>query len=162
MFGILKRNNVYGMLLRALLLAVVMSFMAVGAAEAQEKKPRKKLKQLLCIADSLRKELRNSADRGQMLQWGDSIFMAELDKSRMSEKKKQRIMKHYSKIQRRLSFYDRKLFWGDSILAAKYKKVKFDTNYISRPDARWTIKFRGNLSGADMQATTVTQGVESM
>lgn len=139
MFGILKLNNGYGMLLRALLLAVVMSFMAVGAAEAQEKKPRKKLKQLLCIADSLRKELRKSADRGQMLQWGDSIFMAELDKSRMSEKKKLRIMKHYSKIQRRLSFYDRKLFCGDSILAAKYKKIKFDTNYISRPDARWTI-----------------------
>lgn len=161
MFGILKLNNVYGMLLRALMLAVVMSFMAVGAAEAHEKKPRKKLKQLLCMADSLRKELRKSADRGQMLQWGDSIFMAELDKSRMSEKKKQRIMKHYSKIQRRLSFYDRKLFWGDSILAAKYKKVRFDTNYISRPDARWTIKFRGNLSGADMQTTTVTQGVEN-
>lgn len=161
MFGILKLNNGYGMLLRALLLAVVMSFMAVGAAEAQEKKPRKKLKQLLCIADSLRKELRKSADRGQMLQWGDSIFMAELDKSRMSEKKKLRIMKHYSKIQRRLSLYDRKLFWGDSILAAKYKKVRFDTNYISRPDARWTIKFRGNLSGTDMQTTTVTQGVEN-
>lgn len=161
MFGILKLNNVYGMLLQTLLLAVVMSFMAVDAAEAQEKKPRKKLKQLLCMADSLRKELRKSADRGQMLQWGDSIFMAELDKSRMSEKKKLRIMKHYSKIQQRLSFYDRKLFWGDSILAAKYKKVRFDTNYISRPDARWTIKFRGNLSGADMQTTTVTQGVEN-
>lgn len=84
MFGILKLNNGYGMLLQTLMLAVVMSFMAVGAAEAQEKKPRKKLKQLLCIADSLRKELRKSADRGQMLQWGDSIFMAELDKSRMS------------------------------------------------------------------------------
>ena len=81
--------------------------------------------------------------------------MAELDKSRMSEKKKLRIMKHYSKIQQRLSFYDRKLFWGDSILAAKYKKVRFDTNYISRPDARWTIKFRGNLSGADMQTAVV-------
>ena len=35
MVGILKRNNGYGMLLRALLLAVVMSFMAVGEAEAQ-------------------------------------------------------------------------------------------------------------------------------
>ena len=161
MVGILKLNNGYGMLLQTLMLAVVMSFMAVGAAEAQEKKPRKKLKQLLCIADSLRKELRKSADRGQMLQWGDSTFMAELDKSRISEKKKLRIMKHYPKIQRRLSFYDRMLFWGDSILAAKYKKIKFDTNYISRPDARWTIKFRGNLSGADMQTTTVTQGVEN-
>lgn len=78
MFGILKLNNVYGMLLRALMLAVVMSFMAVGAAEAHEKKPRKKLKQLLCMADSLRKELRKSADRGQMLQWGDSILDAAM------------------------------------------------------------------------------------
>lgn len=46
MFGIFKRNNGYGMLLQALMLAAVMSFMAVGAAEAQEKKPRKKLKEL--------------------------------------------------------------------------------------------------------------------
>ena len=37
MFGILKLNNGYGMLLQTLMLAVVMSFMAVGAAEAQEK-----------------------------------------------------------------------------------------------------------------------------
>lgn len=73
MFGILKLNNVYGMLLRALLLAVVMSFMAVGAAEAQEKKPRKKLKQLLCMADSLRKELVdrccNGATPSSWLNW---------------------------------------------------------------------------------------------
>ena len=75
MFEILKLNNGYGMLLRALMLAVVMSFMAVGAAEAQEKKPRKKLKQLLCIADSLRKELRKSADRGQMGSYNIVVFL---------------------------------------------------------------------------------------
>ena len=54
-------------------------------------------------------------------------------------------MKHYAKIQRRLSLYDRQLFRGDSLLAANYYKIKYDTTYISRPHARWTIKLRGNL-----------------
>ena len=39
--------------------------------------------------------------------------------------------------------------------------MKYDTAYIGRPDARWTIKFRGNLSGADMRTTTVTDGVQN-
>lgn len=96
-----------------------------------------------------------------MLQWGDSILMAELGKSKMSEKKKQRFMKHYAKIQRRLKMYDRHLFIGDSLLAANYNKVKYDTNYIARPNARWTIKLRGNLSGADLLTTAKTNGLES-
>jgi hypothetical protein len=96
-----------------------------------------------------------------MLQWGDSLLMAELGKSKMSEKKKQRFMKHYAKIQRRLSLYDRLLYRGDSLLAANYYKIKYDTNYISRPNARWTIKLRGNLSGADLETTAKTDGMET-
>lgn len=96
-----------------------------------------------------------------MLQWGDSLLMAELSKSKMSEKKKQRFMKHYAKIQKRLSLYDRRLFWGDSLLAANYYKVKYDTNYITRPNARWTIKMRGNLSGADLETMVKTNDIES-
>lgn len=148
-------------LLRVVLLAATLSLSMQDAAIAQEKKPRRKFKAWLMRADSLRLELRRSADRGQMLQWTDSVIMAEINKSKMSEKRKQRYMRRHLKIQKRLARYDRQLFRGDSLLAANYHKVKYDTAYIGRPDARWTIKYRGNLSGADMRTTSVTDGVEN-
>lgn len=151
-------------MVKASFLVVVFSMGVLAPAIAQNgqnRKPRKKLKELLMMADSLRLQLRQSADRGRMLQWGDSLLMAELGKSKMSEKKKQRFMKHYAKIQRRLSLYDRQLFRGDSLLAANYYKIKYDTTYISRPNARWTIKLRGNLSGADLETTAKTDGTET-
>lgn len=148
-------------LLRVVLLAATLSLSMQDAAIAQEKKPRRKFKAWLMRADSLRLELRRSADRGQMLQWTDSVIMAEINKSKMSEKRKQRYMRRHLKIQKRLARYDRQLFRGDSLLAANYHKVKYDTAYIGRPDARWTIKYRGNLSGADMRTTNVTDGVQN-
>lgn len=148
-------------LLRVVVLAATLSLAMPDAAIAQEKKPRRKFKAWLMRADSLRLELRRSADRGQMLQWTDSVIMAEINKSKMSEKRKQRYMRRHIKIQKRLARYDRQLFRGDSLLAANYHKVKYDTAYIGRPDARWTIKYRGNLSGADMRTTSVTDGVEN-
>lgn len=148
-------------LLRVVLLAATLSLAMPDVAIAQEKKPRRKFKAWLMRADSLRLELRRSADRGQMLQWTDSVIMAEINKSKMSEKRKQRYMRHHIKIQKRLARYDRQLFRGDSLLAANYHKVKYDTAYIGRPDARWTIKYRGNLSGADMRTTNVTDGVQN-
>ena len=148
-------------ILRVVLLAATLSLAMQDAAIAQEKKPRRKFKAWLMRADSLRLELRRSADRGQMLQWTDSVIMAEINKSKMSEKRKQRYMRRHLKIQKRLARYDRQLFRGDSLLAANYHKVKYDTAYIGRPDARWTIKYRGNLSGADMRTTNVTDGVQN-
>ena len=148
-------------LLRVVLLATTLSLAMPDAAIAQEKKPRRKFKAWLMCADSLRLELRRSADRGQMLQWTDSVIMAEINKSKMSEKRKQRYMRRHIKIQKRLARYDRQLFRGDSLLAANYHKVKYDTAYIGRPDARWTIKYRGNLSGDDMRTTSVTDGVQN-
>lgn len=148
-------------LLRVVVLAATLSLAMQDAAIAQEKKPRRKFKAWLMRADSLRLELRRSADRGQMLQWTDSVIMAEINKSKMSEKKKLRYMRRHIKIQKRLARYDRQLFRGDSLLAANYHKVKYDTAYIGRPDARWTIKYRGNLSGADMRTTNVTDGVQN-
>lgn len=148
-------------LLRVVVLAATLSLAMPDAAIAQEKKPRRKFKAWLMRADSLRLGLRRSADRGQMLQWTDSVIMAEINKSKMSEKKKLRYMRRHIKIQKRLARYDRQLFRGDSLLAANYHKVKYDTAYIGRPDARWTIKYRGNLSGADMRTTSVTDGVQN-
>ena len=120
------------LMLKASFLVVVFSMGVLAPAIAQNgqnRKPRKKLKELLMKADSLRLQLRQSADRGRMLQWGDSLLMAELGKSKMSEKKKQRLMKHYVKIQRRLSLYDRQLFRGDSLLAANYYKILKSATY---------------------------------
>lgn len=148
-------------LLRVVLLAATLSLAMQDVAVAQEKKPHRKFKAWLMRADSLRLELRRSADRGQMLQWTDSVIMAEINKSKMSEKRKQRYMRRHIKIQKRLARYDRQLFRGDSLLAANYHKVKYDTAYIGRPDVRWTIKYRGNLSGADMRTTNVTDGVQN-
>ena len=148
-------------ILRVVLLAATLSLAMQDVAVAQEKKPRRKFKAWLMCADSLRLELRRSADRGQMLQWTDSVIMAEINKSKMNEKRKQRYMRRHIKIQKRLARYDRQLFRGDSLLAANYHKVKYDTAYIGRPDARWTIKYRGNLSGADMRTTSVTDGVQN-
>lgn len=148
-------------MLRVVMLAATLSLAMPDAAIAQEKKPHRKFKAWLMRADSLRLELRRSADRGQMLQWTDSVIMAEINKSKMSEKRKQHYMRRHLKIQKRLARYDRQLFRGDSLLASNYHKVKYDTAYIGRPDARWTIKYRGNLSGADMRTTTVMDGVQN-
>lgn len=57
----------------------------------------------------------------------------------------------YQRLRRKLTFADRTLFMGDSLLAKNYHKVKFDTNYITRPDARWTIKLRTNISNAKLR-----------
>lgn len=40
---------------------------------------------------------------------------------------------------------------GDSLLAYKYGKITYDTLYIHRPPGRWTIKFRGNVSGSTIE-----------
>ena len=112
-----------------LLCLVVLPSFAMAQGDEANRKPRKKWREILQLADSVRLQIRQSADRGEMLQWGDSILMAELDKSKMSDKKKNKFMKYYSRLQSRLASYDRKLFWGDSLLAAKYNKKSFDTAY---------------------------------
>lgn len=45
----------------------------------------------------------------------------------------------------------------DSTMAAKYYKVNYDTNYIGRPDFRWIVSSRLNLSGHNILA----RGTES-
>lgn len=89
-----KMNTESGMILKVSFLVVVFLMIMLTPGVAQNKKPRKKLKEWLQMADSLRLQLRKSADKGRMLQWGDSLLMAELSKSKMSEKKKQRFLKH--------------------------------------------------------------------
>lgn len=53
--------------IKVILLFVVLSLMTPATALAQKKKQRKTFREKLQIADSLRLQLRQSADRGQML-----------------------------------------------------------------------------------------------
>lgn len=43
----------------------------------------------------------------------------------------------------------------DSITTKLYYRTKVDTNYITRPDSKWIVKLRANLSGAEI----ATQGM---
>ena len=114
-------------------------------AQSENVRQKKSLSDKLRIADSLRLELRRHADKGMMLQWGNSLLRARLDSGKLDNKTFQRLRK-------RLYKYDTMLHHGDSLLASNYRKVNFDTLYISRPNARWTIKLRFNLSGAKIKA----------
>lgn len=118
--------------------------LAQNTADVQHGKHRKRMKERLAIADSLRLEFRKAADEGRMFQWGDSLLRERLGKGQIDSAR-------YMKLQARLQRADRHLHKGDQLLEAKYKKISFDTLYIGRPDARWTIKLRTNLSGAQLK-----------
>lgn len=117
-----------------------------------KRKQRKTLRQLVGTADSLRLRLRYAADHGYMLQWVDTLVRQRFRNGEMDSLK-------YAKLVRRLSRIDRRLFQGDSLLAKNYRKKNIDTAYITRPDARWTIKLRTNISGAKMK-TIADNGTE--
>lgn len=84
-----------------------------------------------------------------MLQWGDSLFRA---KFRNGEPGKSRRVQ-------RLSRQDCILHLGDSLLDGRYWRVKYDTTFISRPEERWTVKVRGNLSSAGIEAEGISHEV---
>ena len=88
--------------IKVILLFVVLSLMTPANALAQKKKQRKTFREKLQIADSLRLQLRQSADRGQMLRWADSLFIDRVLRSNMGEKKKQRLLRQYHKRQARM------------------------------------------------------------
>ena len=128
------------------------------AQNAKPKRQRKSLRETIAVVDSLRLQMRYAADHGYMLQWIDTMLNARLDSMPMSDKRRSRIKRHLQKVSGKLSLVDRRMFWGDSLLAANYRKKNIDTAYITRPDARWTIKLRGNLSGAKMETEAMTDG----
>lgn len=47
---------------------------------------------------------------------------------------------------------------ADSILRVKYERVTYDTQYISRPDKRFLLRIRGNLSGNSIRYKNVQDG----
>lgn len=137
---------------RTIMMAAAMWLMLFPTSVlAQDHKPtvpshkqRRTLKQLVGTADSLRQRMRYAADHGYMLLWADTLLREKMQRGEIDTTK-------YQRLRRKLTFADRTLFMGDSLLAKNYHKVKFDTNYITRPDARWTIKLRTNISNAKLR-----------
>ena len=46
----------------------------------------------------------------------------------------------------------------DSVLSVKYYRTDIDTNYVTRPQTKWTLIGRFNLSGAKINSKGVYQG----
>lgn len=47
-----------------------------------------------------------------------------------------------------------KKFWTkvDNVLAERYYRTSYDTNYVVRPEGRWTLKLKGNQTGNSIHA----------
>lgn len=134
-------------MVRFRLLTAFALLLLAASANAQSGSGRKKARRNVRMADSLRLATRRAADEGRLLQWGDSLLRARLDSGAISSKR-------YGRFRKRLAVYDRRFRRGDSLLARRYNRISFDTMYVARPDGRWTIKLRGNISGAK----TVAEG----
>lgn len=141
-----KMKNVVGFII------LMLSLLTPKPAHAAGEAPRDS--NIWVRADSLRRQIRHAADHGRMLQWGDSLVRKKLKMKARDSLKNERIQRHLARA-------DRHLFFGDSLLARKYSRKNFDTLYIARPDGRWTIKLRMNISGAKLRTEAETDGVES-
>lgn len=131
---------------RWIILLLVATIAIDASAQSQRRKKKRSWKEKVEYADSIRREIRRASDEGRLLQWGDSILRARRDSGSMDEKK-------YNALRKRLVKYDQLLHAGNAILAERYQRINYDTAYIMRPPGRWTIKLRGNLSGAWIRTT---------
>lgn len=114
------------------------------AQSPRRAKHGKSMREKVARADSLRLELRKAADEGRMLQWSDSLLRDRFQRGDIDSAR-------YARLLARAKRVDSHLHRGDQLLAKKYKKITFDTLYITRPEGRWTIKLRTKLSGAQMK-----------
>ena len=142
-FDPLSMNRLLQPRLLLLLLATTASLIT-ATAQTETHKRKMTWKEKMQLADSVRWQIRKASDEGRLLQWSDSIRQSKLDSGRINKK-------GYKKLRARLVRYDRILHSGDSLLAQRYQRTNFDTAYIGRPQERWTIKLRGNLSGAKIR-----------
>jgi len=49
----------------------------------------------------------------------------------------------------------------DSLLSARYYKIPYDTNYVVRPEGRWTLKLTANQTGNTFHAKGNLKGISS-
>ena len=126
-------------------------FILTASAQTNKDKSKKTWKEKVQFADSLRLQMRRASEDGRLLLWGDSLRRTWKNGESFRQEKD-------SIFRQRLSRYDNFLHTGDSILKQRYQKVNFDTTYIMRPPGRWTIKVRGNLTGASFDVRGMRDG----
>ena len=59
------------------------------------------------------------------------------------------------------SRYQQKKAKLDSALTARYYRTPYDTNYVIRPEGRWTLKVRLNQTGNTIHAKAEENGIHS-
>ena len=59
------------------------------------------------------------------------------------------------------SRYQQKKVKLDSALTARYYRTSYDTNYVVRPEGRWTLKVRANQTGNTIHAKAEQDGIHS-
>lgn len=80
------------------------------------------------VADSLRRRMRQAADEGRLLQWGDSVVRAKWGRGWTDSA--QTLRRH------RLQRIDSRLSHGDQLLQKRYQRSSYDTLYVVRPEGR--------------------------
>lgn len=90
--------------------------------------------------DSLRMELRNRAESGDVLRWGDTLFhrkkaFADGDTLKQANRRM------------RLERGDQKLSKFRDIVTRHYFHSNVDSAYIRRPDELWTVSLHGHMAG---------------
>ena len=59
------------------------------------------------------------------------------------------------------SRYQQKKAKIDSALTARYYRTPYDTNYVVRPEGKWTLKVRLNQTGNTIHAKSDQDGIHS-
>lgn len=49
----------------------------------------------------------------------------------------------------------------DSVLSVRYYRIHYDTNYVKRPEGRWTLKLKFNQTGNTLHAKGTVNGIQS-
>lgn len=131
------------------IISLVVGFVLTGCSEAHAQQQdslrhHSRHAQRRALVDSLRLQMRQAADNGRLLQWGDSLIRLKRRQGTLDSAKYQHHIQHLQRV-------DKRLHRNDQLLKSHYQRVNFDTLYIARPNERWTIKLRGNLSGARLK-----------
>ena len=131
------------------IISLVVGFVLTGCCEAHAQQQdslrhHSRHAQQRAFVDSLRLQMRQAADNGRLLQWGDSLIQLKRRQGTLDSAKYQHHIQHLQRV-------DKRLHRNDQLLKSHYQRINFDTLYIARPNERWTIKLRGNLSSAHLK-----------
>lgn len=120
------------------IISLVVGFVLTGCSEAHAQQQdslrhHSRHAQRRALVDSLRLQMRQAADNGRLLQWGDSLIRLKRRQGTLDSAKYQHHIQHLQRV-------DKRLHRNDQLLKSHYQRVNFDTLYIARPNERWTVK----------------------